>query len=123
MAQRDPQQSATDADNVPQTPHSSEDELSESYNGFESDVSGEKDETELELEKLIFGDDAGFRVGLSTDRSRSFARHCEAQGAEKNRLEVRPESEDGLEGVDDANVRSVVFFHRHLSLTPSALFL
>ena len=123
MAQRDLQQSATEADSVPQTTHLSEDELSESYNGFESDVSGEKDETELELEKLVFGDDAGFRAGLSTNRSRSFARHCEAEGAENIHLQAGPEPEDGFEGVDDANVRSVIFFHRHRSLTPSAFFL
>lgn len=122
MAQRVLQQSAIEDDSFLHTTHASEDELSENYNGFESDISMEKDETELELQKLIFGDDAGFRAGLSTHRSRSFVRPCKAEGVENNDQKAESEPGDGFEGVDDADVRSFVFFHRRQPLTPSALF-
>lgn len=59
---------------------------------FESDGEPEKDETEVELERLVFGDSAGFREGL-----RDFAREeREDEGAE--------EETTGLEGLDNADV-------------------
>lgn len=45
-----------------------QDELSDGLNALEHDDPMEKDETELELEKLVFGDDEGFREGLRSYR-------------------------------------------------------
>lgn len=67
--------------------------------GSESDdEENEKDETEVELERLIFGDSAGFR-----DRLKGSA------------LAVREEEEDneqpGLDGLDDADVGQALSTH------------
>ena len=45
-----------------------QDELSDGFNAALQDDPMEKDETELELEKLVFGDDEGFREGLKSYR-------------------------------------------------------
>lgn len=60
----------------------------------------EKDATELELEKLVFGDDAGFREGL-----RSYRQDAEISESseEEEEAEVGIGGED-LEGVQDADV-------------------
>lgn len=62
----------------------------------------EKDERERELERLVFGDSAGFREGIQ-----SFQRERNAEGTD---IDVdAPEKEDeegGLEGVNDADVCS-----------------
>lgn len=56
----------------------------------------EKDATEQELERLVFGDSAGFREGL-----RDFAVE-EEEGSEEDVEESAAET--GLEGLDDADV-------------------
>lgn len=45
-----------------------QDEHSDGFNVSGRDDPMEKDETELELEKLVFGDDEGFREGLKSYR-------------------------------------------------------
>ena len=45
---------------------STHDELSEEADSLVQDNPMEKDQTELELEKLVFGDDKGFREGLGS---------------------------------------------------------
>ena len=71
---------------------------------YESDVSMEKDETERELEKLVFGDDAGFNDGLKFLGQKSYA------SAGQSKDLVRPNSnqdaeEEDIEGVQDSDVR------------------
>ena len=81
-------------------------------NGMQSDSSGdedvEKDEKEIELEKLIFGDDAGFR-----DRVRLY-------GGSNVHLDSKPlldkgaglleetEENDDFQDLDDADVRLIL---------------
>ena len=69
-----------------------EEEYSDSE--VESDTGSqlEKDETEEELEHLVFGDSAGFR-----ERLRSFPQEDAAEGADDENI-------TGLEGLDDAEV-------------------
>ena len=84
---------------------SSQDELSDDFEGLDSDDRMEKDETELELEKLVFGDAAGFHEGLRSHQEDAFP----------TKLDINSEGEDdsaqdedeGLEGVDDADVCTV----------------
>ena len=61
---------------------------------IEVDGVEEKDETEQELERLVFGDSAGFREGL-----RDFA--LDRQESES---EDGEDAAVGLEGLDDADV-------------------
>ena len=75
----------------------------------DSDHVSEKDATEIELEKLVFGDESGFREGI-----RSHKRHSSELTLEENdSSEGEPhDSEDegalghdeGLEGLDDTDV-------------------
>lgn len=65
----------------------------------------DKDDTEIELEKLLFGDTVGFHESLKA--------HDKGAGTlilplgEKSHSEDGDESkEEGLEGVDDADVRN-----------------
>jgi len=61
------------------------------------DEQPEKDETELELENLVFGDSAGFREGL-----KGFALDEQEDGEGEEHEEAS--LTDGLEGLDDADV-------------------
>jgi U3 small nucleolar RNA-associated protein 18 len=67
------------------------DDESQDESDVEIKVDGEieKDETEEELERLVFGDSAGFKAGL-----RDF----------DNEDDVEEEDDTGLEGLDDAAV-------------------
>lgn len=65
----------------------------------------EKDETELELEKLVFGDEAGFREGLSTYHS------TQAALSPLSDDEVLRDGGEGLTRIDDADVGPVVFLY------------
>jgi hypothetical protein len=69
----------------------------------------EKDATEIELERLVFGDESGFREGLKSHRRYS----SEPIPEENDHLEGDPHGSkgereardsEGLEGVDDADV-------------------
>ena len=90
--------------------------ISESCNGFASDESTKKDKFEQELEKLVFGDGAGFRAGLSAHQPDLFSQHSGDERAEDYDLNAVSGAEHGLEGVDDANVHSVILLlqARHL---------
>ena len=59
---------------------------------FELDAEMEKDEKEEELERLVFGDSAGFKAGL-----KSLAR-IESEEEEQANIHT------GLEGLEDADV-------------------
>ena len=70
-----------------------------------SDEAVEKDETEIELEKLVFGDDSGFHEGLIsyTDDSNGLRSLMDGESQEdRNGLEKA-----NLEGLDDADVCKV----------------
>ena len=73
-----------------------QDEHSDSYSGFESNDPMEKDETELELEKAVFGDEAGFLEELASHRLGTAAYSPES-------AEAASEEEKDFEGVDDAD--------------------
>ncbi len=68
----------------------------DSSSGVESDDSIGKDKTELELERLVFGDEIGFQEGLKPHRQRAAPL---SQPGEQDRLE-----DEGLEEIDDADV-------------------
>lgn len=75
-----------------------------SFNGFNSDDSMEKDKTELELETLVFGDEAGFQEGLSIYERKYQTAEQDLVGGDHlddNQVERVQES---LEGLDDADV-------------------
>ena len=69
----------------------------DSFSGVESDDSMGKDKTELELEKLVFGDEIGFHEGLIKPHGHKAAPTSQPGG--QDRLE-----EEGLEEIDDADV-------------------
>ena len=78
--------------------------LERSDAAHEGDISMEKDDTETELEKLVFGDDAGFQEGLK------YHGHKLYTSAGKSKDLVRPKSnkdaeEEDIEGVQDSDVR------------------
>lgn len=77
-----------------------------SFEGFDSEESLEKDETELELEKLVFGDETGFYEGLGTYNRKSYALDQEAIEGDQRGDEHLVELGEGIEGVDDADVRT-----------------
>ena len=63
----------------------------------DQDTFGEKDETELRLEKLVFGDDAGFYEGL---RSYKATGGSQSDVKEKDDLDEQA----GIETINDADV-------------------
>ena len=73
---------------------------------IDSEASSEKDQTELELEKLVFGDEAGFQEGLGayTRKSHIFDQE-EIEGVQRGDDQLQ-EPGEGVEGVDDADVRT-----------------
>lgn len=72
----------------------------------------EKDETELELERQIFGDDGGFHKHLSSYGEGSpLSSSALAKAGGQNEQDA--EEEQGLEGVDDAAVRATAFVLNH----------
>lgn len=81
-----------------------QDELSDHFKGLDSDDPTEKDETEVELEKLVFGDDAGFHEGLKSYNDNAFPSKLESNAEDQqNAAQVSVEEQD-LQGVDDADV-------------------
>lgn len=75
--------------------HGENETVDESDN--ESLISVEKDEEEEELDRLVFGDGAGFKAMLGQDMDVDSEDKDEEAGSEN-------ESEAGLEHVDDADV-------------------
>lgn len=70
--------------------------------GFDGDQLNEKDETELELEKLVFGDSLGFHEGLESHKDT----RVDFQGlADREQQQARGSSvKRKLEDLDDADV-------------------
>lgn len=75
-----------------------------SFNGFDSDVSTEKDKTELELEKLVFGDETGFQEEISTYQRKYHTTEHDLLGGEYLGDDQVEQDQEGLENVDDADV-------------------
>lgn len=83
---------------------SRQDGSSDSFVGYDSDISIEKDETELRLEKILFGDNVGFHEDLKY--------HQKGVGAagENGDVDLHADSDEntapeaGMEGIDDADV-------------------
>ena len=78
-----------------------QEELPEAISDFDSDNSAVKDSTEIELEKIIFGDDAGFHEDLRLHKTTKSARALRATER------VVRETLDGSEepkALDDADV-------------------
>lgn len=67
----------------------------------------EKDETEEKLEKLLFGDDAGFHDALKSHQTRGTWDLVLQDESDKS--EGEDEEEDGLENVADADVSGLLF--------------
>lgn len=105
MASTKSRKARTLSDAVQQLTPPIQDESSDSYNGLESDDPMEKDETELELEKLVFGDEAGFREGLSTYRP------TQAALSPLSDDEVLQDGGEGLTRIDDADVGPDIVFY------------
>ena len=98
MAPARPRKTRASVNSVQQPTPPTQDELFDNYNGFESDDPMDKDQTELELERLVFGDDAGFQEGLSSYRSDKVVLSPES------RDEALQDGAEDLGGVDDADV-------------------
>ena len=73
----------------------------EEFAGFDEDDvrHSDKDSTEEELERLVFGDSAGFRAELKK------ARHVATVEGQWEREDEEQEGETGLESAQDADVR------------------
>lgn len=72
----------------------------------------EKDEEEDELERLVMGDDAGFRANLGMgDVEMDEVEEGEGNGIEEDDAE----SVSGIENVDDADVRNMLMFDSNWS--------
>jgi hypothetical protein len=74
-----------------------------------SDHVSEKDATEIELEKLVFGDESGFRAGIELHQRHSSELVFEASdstesGPHGSEGEGAPGQDRGLEDLDDADV-------------------
>lgn len=87
-------------------PSPTSDDSPSSFEGFDSEESLEKDETELELEKLVFGDEIGFYEGLGTYNRKSHTLDQEAVEGDHQGDEHLEELGEGIEGIDDAEVRT-----------------
>lgn len=81
------------------------DEMIDDFEGLDSDETMEKDEVEMKLEKMVFGDKAGFHEGLKSHRDASTDLRDLVDGD-------RQQAQDGLgegnlEGLDDTDVCKV----------------
>lgn len=108
----------------PQTPNSvqqpllaAQDELSDDSEGLDSDDPMEKDETEVELEKLVFGDDAGFHEGLKSYNENAFPTNLESNAEDQRNAAQVSDEEQALQGVDDADVRTLAMLLGLLPVT------
>ncbi|MCJ1287700.1 hypothetical protein MMC26_007052 [Xylographa opegraphella] len=81
-----------------------QDELSDGYGASEDGEAMEKDETELELEKLVFGDDAGFREGLKLYRNDTVDLTKERSEEDVVIGGTEEVAEGDLDAVDDADL-------------------
>lgn len=76
--------------------------MDDDFEGLDSDEPMEKDETEIELEKLVFGDDSGFHEGLKSYKDASNHLRDLVDG---DKQQVQDGLEEGiLEGLDDSDL-------------------
>lgn len=81
------------------------DEVVDDFEGFDNDEPMEKDGTEMELEKLVFGDESGFYEGLKSYKHPNNDIRGLVVG---DQLQDQDGLEEGnLEGLDDADVRKI----------------
>ena len=69
-----------------------------------SDVSMEKDDTEEELEKLVFGDNAGFLKGLNSHQAGYELQAASGRGGSAEGVEGDEDEGEGMEDYADDNV-------------------
>ena len=67
----------------------------------------EKDDTELELEKVVFGDDIGFHEALKS-HSQAIAAPSQPATVQSQQEEKHGIEEEGLEDIDDADVGALI---------------
>ncbi len=96
MAQRDSHKAAY------HTTQSMRDDSDDNLGGFDSDPV-EKDENEIELEKIVFGDEKGFHDDLRLHGKASVGEISEG----KSREDQEGLDNTGIEGLDDADVRNI----------------
>jgi hypothetical protein len=89
-----------------------QDELSDSFDAMEEDTLPEKDSTELELEKLVFGDEKGFFDGLKAHKEDSIypAFEDESDGGAIAESETEEQELDALEDADVSKHRSLTIW-------------
>lgn len=81
------------------------DEMIDDFEGLDSDEIMEKDKTEIELEKLVFGDELGFHEALKSYKDPSTDLPDLVDG---DRQPSERNAEQGnFEGLDDADVCKV----------------
>ena len=81
------------------------DEVVDDFEGFDSDEPMGKDGTEIELEKLVFGDKSGFHEGLKSYENTSTDLRDLVDG---DQLQGQDGLDEGtLEGLDDGDVCKV----------------
>ncbi len=85
-----------------------QDEISDDFHGLGGDDAMEKDEIEVELEKLVFGDDAGFHEDLKSYHAGVFTTEHEANAEDQQDTAQVSDEDQGLEDVDDADVRTLI---------------
>ncbi len=90
---------------IEQSARSTRDDLDSDGSDFKSNDPMEKDEVEEELEKLVFGDDDGFKRELKLEKYSSLEELSE-EDHEQQREELDEDGniDEGLEGVDDTDV-------------------
>lgn len=81
-----------------------QDDFTDVEENLDKDDSMEKDETEVELEKLVFGDDAGFLKGLQS-HGHGVSRLDLGQLEESNDVDTDDAEDNGLEGIADTDVK------------------
>ena len=90
--------------NVQQPTPPTQDEQSDDLRMADHDDAVEKDDTELELEKLVFGDNAGFQEGLKSYGQRDIDLDSSGAEDESKAGGQAVGAEEELEAVDDADV-------------------
>lgn len=81
-----------------------QDDFAEVKENLDSDDPMEKNETEVELEKLVFGDDAGFLEGLRS-HGQEVSQLDLGQLEESKDVDTDDVEDEGLEGIADADVK------------------
>ena len=84
------------------------DVLADSYPGIESHHPMQKDQTELELEKAVFGDEAGFHNELASHSLDALVYGSESEESGQEHASSKARAEEGLEAVNDEDVGHLV---------------